>query len=241
MTYFAEYPVFIVGYSLGDSNVTEILCDLGEAIRDKGGLLDNVYYVEWVPKISDLPHLREEHAIAANRGLPPLRVRTIVTSEFDWIFQALADLASPVAVNTKVLRHLAARVIDLVRVDVPRNKVDLDYAKIEGLTDNAEELAMVLRIGNVSNPNMGFPYILMQVGNQLGYPYWHQANILLKKASAQVAFDIKASDNKYHLAFKSGTKALTHKYSEDLVLLLRGIQAGSKRALETEMESGTQP
>lgn len=37
MTYFAEYPVFILGYGLGDSNVNSILSDLGEAIRDKGG------------------------------------------------------------------------------------------------------------------------------------------------------------------------------------------------------------
>jgi hypothetical protein len=51
MTYFAEYPVFIFGYGLGDSNVNSIISDLGEALREKGGLLDNVIYVEWVPDV----------------------------------------------------------------------------------------------------------------------------------------------------------------------------------------------
>jgi hypothetical protein len=51
MTYFAEYPVIIIGYGLGDSNINSIIADLGEAMREKGGLLDNVYYVEWVPDV----------------------------------------------------------------------------------------------------------------------------------------------------------------------------------------------
>jgi hypothetical protein len=136
MTYFAEYPVFIMGYGLGDANVTAIISDLGEAMKDKGGLLDNVYYVEWVPDVLALSHLKEEHVVAVEPGLPQLRVRTIVTSDFGWLLKVLADVEAPVPVSTKILRHLAARVIDLVRVDVPKNKVDLDYKKIETLTDN---------------------------------------------------------------------------------------------------------
>jgi hypothetical protein len=225
MTYFAEYPVFIIGYGLGDPNVNAVMSDLGEAMKDKGGLLDNIYYVEWVPDVSSVPHLKEEHVVPVEPGLPPLRVKTIVTSDFEWLFRVLADFASPVAVNTKVLRHLAARVIDLVRVDVPKNNVELDYQKIESLTDKPGELAMVLGISNVSNPNLNLPYILTQVAFKLGYSYWSYAMELLKKANETLGYDIRASDNEYHLAFKSGTKAVTHKYSEDLVDLLKQMQA----------------
>jgi hypothetical protein len=232
MTFFAEYPVFIIGYGLGDANVNAVMCDLGEAMKDKGGLLDNVYYVEWVPSVEAVPHLKEEHVIPVDGGLPPLRVRTIMTDDFQWLFAALADLASPVPVNTKVLRHLAARVIELVRVDVPKNKVEVDYGRIEGLTDNAGDLALLLGISNISNPNMDYPYLLTQVANQLGYSYWSHANVLLKKANEAVGFDIKASDNKYHWAFKSGTKSITHKYSKDLAALLKEIQSASKGALD---------
>ncbi|HEU0217048.1 MAG TPA: SIR2 family protein, partial [Stellaceae bacterium] len=224
MTYFAEYPVFIMGYGLGDSNVTSIMSDLGEAMKDSGGLLDNVYYVEWVPDIFAQPHLKEEHVIAVEAGLPQLRVRTIMTSDFEWVFKALADVDAPVPITTKVLRHLAARVIELVRVDVPKNKVDIDYKKVENLTDNATELAMVLGISNVSNSNINFPYLLTQVSSKLGYSYWSYANDLLKIANQNLGFDIKAGDNEFHMAFKSGTKQITHKYSDKLVELLSDIK-----------------
>ena len=225
MTYFAEYPVFIIGYGLGDPNVTAIMADLGEAIKDRGGMLDNVYYVEWIPDVLSLPRLKEEHVLPVDAGAFPLRVRTIVTSDFGWLFEVLADFASPVKVNKKILRHLAARVVELVRVDVPKNNVELDYKKIEALSDNAGDLAMVLGISNVKNPNIEYPYILTQVAEHLGFLYWSYANDLLKKANASLGYDIKASDNRYHLEFKSGTKSITHKYSEDLVALLKDIKA----------------
>jgi hypothetical protein len=225
MTYFAEYPVFIIGYGLGDPNVTAIMADLGEAMKDRGGMLDNVYYVEWVPDVLSLARLKEEHVVPVDAGALPLRVRTIATSDFDWVFGVLADFASPVKINNKILRHLPARVVELVRVDVPKNNVELDYKKIEALSDNAGDLAMVLGISNVKNPNIEYPYILTQVAEHLGFSYWSYANDLLKKANASLGYDIKASDNQYHLAFKSGTKQITHKYSEELVALLRDIKA----------------
>lgn len=225
MTYFAEYPVFILGYGLGDANVNAIISDLGEAMKDKGGLLDNVYYIEWTPDVLLLSHLKEEHVVPVESGsLPALRVRTIVTSDFEWVLRCLADMASPVAVNTKVLRHLAARVIDLVRADVPKNKVEIDYTKIEKLSDDANELAMVLGISNVSNPNLDYPYLLTQVAQKLGFNYWAHAHKLLPLANEVVGYDIKASDNEYHMAFKSGLKQATHKYSEKLVDLLKKLQ-----------------
>lgn len=232
MTYFAEYPVFILGYGLGDANVNAIISDLGEAMKDKGGLLDNVYYVEWVPDVLALTHLKEEHVVPSEPGTLPLRVRTIVTSDFEWVLRTLADMASPVPVNTKVLRHLAARVVDLVRTDVPKNKVEIDYTKIEKLSDDTKELAMVLGISNVSNPNLDYPYILTQVAQKLGYNYWAHAHKLLLAANKKLGYDIKSTDNEYHMAFKSGLKLITHKYSEKLVDLLRELQEQhSKKAL----------
>jgi hypothetical protein len=225
MTYFAEYPVVIMGYGLGDENVNAIISDLGEAMKDKGGLLDNVYYVEWVPDVLALPALKEEHAVAVDVGsTASLRVRTIVTSDYEWILAGLADMASPVPVNMKVLRHLASRVIDLVRVDVPKNAVEVDYAKIENLTDDKEKLAMVLGIGNVVNPNLNHPYLLTQVGKALGYDTWHNAKKLCRRANEKLGYDITKSDNEYHLAFKSGANQVTHKYSESLVTLLKELQ-----------------
>jgi hypothetical protein len=236
MTYFAEYPVFILGYGLGDTNVNSIISDLGEALREKGGLLDNVIYVEWVPDVFALLRLKEEHVVpVASGSSPALRVRTIVTSDFGWLLSILAECASPAPYNVKVLRHLAAKVIDLVRSDIPKNNVEIDYKKIETLTDDKRELAMVLGISNVSNPNLEFPYIISQVAQQLGYTYWTAAKILLKEASKMKGYDIQASDNEYHFAFKSGTKQITHKYSESLVKLLIETKNGIGSNSELEI------
>ena len=204
MTYFAEYPVFIVGDGLNDANVTAIITDLGEAMRDKGGMLGNVYYIEWVPDVLSETALKEEHVVPASLGVDPLRVRTIVTTEFDWIFNVLADCAPPIKVNPKVLRHLASKVVEIVRTDAPKMTVELNYERIEGLTKNTGDLALLLGIGDGRNPNETHPYILSQVANLLGFSYWYKADVLLKEASAQLGKDIKKSDNNYHLAIKSG-------------------------------------
>lgn len=224
MTYFAEYPVIIAGYGLGDSNVNAVIADLGEAIKDNGGVLENVYYIEWVQDILSLSHLKEEHVFpVASSSFPALRVRTIVTSDFEWIFEALAEVAPPVSVNVKLLRHLAARVVDLVRTDVPKNRVEIDYARLEKLSDDPTELALVLGISNVSNPNLDFPYCLDQVANKLGYPTWQRINKLVSIADEKVGFKIRSSDNEYHLAIKSGRKAISRKFSEKFVRLLRDV------------------
>jgi hypothetical protein len=228
MTYFAEYPVIIMGYGLGDANVNAIISDLGEAMKEKGGLLNNVYYIEWIPDLTSMAALKEEHVIAVDSGaLPPLRVRTIVTSQFQWILEALADMSSPVAVNTKVLRHLAARVVNLVRTDIPRNKVEIDYARIEKLAEDPSELAMVLGISNVSNPNLDYPYLLSQVATILGYRHWTKAHQLLDQLSIKIGYNLKETDNEYHWAFKSGTMASTHKYSKKFVEALKALASPS--------------
>jgi hypothetical protein len=116
-------------------------------------------------------------------------------------------------------------------VDVPRNAVELDYCRIEGLTGNSEELAKVLGIGNVGGPNLGHPYTLTQVAQLLGYAYWSYANTLLRKASLKLGVDIKASDNIYHIAIKyNKPNSITRKYSPELVELLKTIQAEEAEA-----------
>jgi hypothetical protein len=224
MTYFAEYPVIILGYGLGDSNINSIISDLGEAMREKGGLLDNVYYVEWVPDVLALSHLKEEHVVPGDPGESPLRLRAVVTTDLGWFLKGLADVSSPVPVNLKVLRHLASRVIDLVRHDVAKNNVELDYKKIEHLTDDKGALGMLLGISNISNPNVGFPYLLSQVAKKLGYDYWGSLTGLIAQANDRIGYDIKKSDNEFHFAFKSGSKSETRKYSEKMVDLLKLIK-----------------
>ena len=98
---------------------------------------------------------------------------------------------------------------------------------IENLTENPNELAQVLGIGNVANANLEYPYILTQVGHKLGYKGWHGAHKLMQAVVETQGIDVKANDNEYHWAFKSGQNTITHKYSEKFVELLAKVQADS--------------
>jgi hypothetical protein len=130
--------------------------------------------------------MREEHVVPGDPGENPLRLRAVVTTDLGWFLKGLADVSSPVPVNLKVLRHLASRVVDLVRHDVAKNNVELDYQKIEHLTDDKGALGMLLGISNISNPNVGFPYLLSQVAKKLGYDYWGSLSGLIAQANELV-------------------------------------------------------
>lgn len=80
----------------------------------------------------------------------------------------------------KTLRHLAARVVELVRVDVPKSKIEINFEHIERLSENPEELAQVLGISNVQNANIQYPYSPTKLGKKLGYKTWHKANGLIE-------------------------------------------------------------
>ncbi len=227
MTYFAEYPVFILGYGLGDENVTNIISDLGEAMRDKGGFLENVYYICWNPSASMTPDLPNEHTVAVEGGkLPPLRVKAVYTDSLAWLLEVLGDMASPVPVNPKILRHLAARVVDLVRTDIPRNNVDINYEHIESISKDPSELALILGINNVTNPNIDYPFTISMVAETLGYPSWQKMNPLILKANEHVGFNIREHDNKYHTKIKTGKSknSETRKFSKSFVQLLQSLQ-----------------
>lgn len=77
LTYFAEHPVFIFGYGLGDPNVKEILKDIGELVADKDGLIPNVYQVIWTENVGKNP---PEQAVFSVDGRE-FRVNAIYTND----------------------------------------------------------------------------------------------------------------------------------------------------------------
>ena len=53
LTYFSEHPLLFVGYSASDPNIKAILSDIDEALPTAGGLIPNVYILEWRPHIPE--------------------------------------------------------------------------------------------------------------------------------------------------------------------------------------------
>ena len=83
--------------------------------------------------------------------------------------------------------------------------------------------------------NLDYRYVLSEVAKILGYRGWNDAQKLIDVLKDQSGFDMKASDNKYHVEFKFGPKSQgRHKYTEAAVELLRRIQNGQEYELEKD-------
>ncbi|OWZ89217.1 SIR2 family protein [Sinorhizobium sp. LM21] len=222
LTYFAEHPVFIFGYGLGDPNVKAILRDIGELVADENGLIPNVYQVVWHPSLSD-KHPPDQAVFAVDGR--EFRIRAIHTSDFEWIFKALKSQSALSSINPKLVRALAARTMKLIRHDIPSGSVQVDYDVLERVAGEKDYLPKLLGITIVDNPNQSHPYTLTQLSQRLGLPNWQAANHLLNRIKEEKAIDLRSTDNRYHCKIKTGNKAssMARKWSHEGVDLLKKV------------------
>jgi hypothetical protein len=117
LTFFNEHPLLFIGYSASDPNIRSILSDIDEALPEKGGVIPNVYILEWNGGLTDDSSPARDKLIATEDDRS-IRVKLIEALDFGWVFDAFA--ANPVLndVNPKVLRALIARSYALVRHDI---------------------------------------------------------------------------------------------------------------------------
>lgn len=226
LTYLAEHPVFIFGYGLGDTNVTGILQDIGEILGGPDKLIENVFYVEWRPDASGLTDFREEYVVSANGS--ELRVRAIVTDSFGWIFQTLSETSPLKWVNPKLLRAISARFFRLMRSDIPRGDIEVDYAQLQTVADSETELPKLLGIARTDSPNASYPYSLSDVAGQLGYSFWWYARKLIEQIKDEKGVDILSTDNKYHYAIPTKGKHPNRRYSKEIVDVLEAVRDGQE-------------
>jgi hypothetical protein len=227
LTYFIEHPLIFVGYGVGDSNIQAILADIDEILAPQGALISNLYFVEWRPTVDENEMYPQERVltIAENRHI---RIKAIITSDFEWVFEALCTTGVMEKVNPRILRALLARMYDLVRTDVPRRSLQVDYDTIQGALEKEDGLASILGITAIEDPtamNMAYPFTLTEVAQRLGFKTWHRANALLEQIEADSGIRIKSYDNEYHIGIQVG-KTLMHKYSHQAVALLEAVRDG---------------
>lgn len=93
----------------------------------------------------------------------------------------------------------------------------------------------VTSISDPSQVNLNYRYTLTQVAEQLGYTHWTKAHELIQILKNQKGFDMKASDNKYHISMRVGKAetSITNKYSEVAVDLLRSVLNSEEFTLDT--------
>lgn len=227
LTYFAEHPVFILGYSLGDANVKAILRDIGELVADEGGLIPNVFQVIW--RSEPLEKHPPDQAVFAVDG-KEYRIHAVHTNDFKWVFEALKSQSALKSINPKLVRALAARTMKLVRHDIPSGSVEVNYETLEKVAEEKDFLPTLLGITTVNNPNQSHPLTISQLAHRLGLPNWHSVNKLILRIKDEIGVDLRSTDNRFHCRIKTGTKAssMTRKWSHETVTLLKKVIAGEQ-------------
>jgi hypothetical protein len=225
--YFLEHPLFFFGYSANDKNIKKILSDIAEIIDSKDELIPNIFLVRWIRDAASHKFGQSEELIDVGRK-NRIRVCLIETSDFEWIFRVLEENRPINNVSPKLLRALMARSYQLVRSDVPRTPVALDFEMLERAVDNAEELPRLLGLAGINDAaalNASHPYILSQVAQELGWKTWHPAKKVLDSIRDQTEIDVQASDNPYHIKVPAG-RSFTRKYSNRCLALIRKVRDG---------------
>ncbi|HGP0782903.1 TPA: SIR2 family protein, partial [Salmonella enterica subsp. houtenae serovar Houten] len=140
LTFFAEHPLLFIGYSAEDSNIKNILSDIDELLSENGDVIPNIYILEWTGKQNESEYPRRERLIqvSANKSI---RIKSIVANDFSWVFSAFGANRALDNINPKLLRALLARTYDLVRTDIPRNPVQVDYRVLSSISESEGELA----------------------------------------------------------------------------------------------------
>lgn len=229
-TYFVEHPLVFVGYSAGDENIQAILHEIDHMLPRDVGLIDNIYIVEWRSSIAldDYPMREKLIDIGGGRAI---RIKSIAASSFEWVFAAFKSEAPLEKVNVKLLRSISHRVVDLVRKDAAKNVVEINFEMLNHALEHPEDFAKVFGIAAMSDPalmNVMYPFSPTTAARELGFKDWNKLNQLIALVKDKTGYDIRASDNHFHVKIPSGANGSIRKYSQAGVDLLQAVQLGEE-------------
>jgi hypothetical protein len=238
LTYFVEHPLVFIGYRAEDSNIKAILYDVDRMVRANFQLVPNIYVLEWDPETTEASYPARDKVLSVAVDTT-IRIKSITTSSFEWVFKAFGQAGDLERINTKLLRALMARAAELVRCNIPKKHIEIDFKMLDHAVSSGENFAKLFGVTSISDPsqvNLDYKYTLSGVAEELGYKYWSKAHDLIQVLKDQTGFDMKASDNRYHITMRVGkaVKSVTNKYSEAAVDILRAVLNGDKYELITD-------
>ncbi|EHU9093147.1 hypothetical protein KZT34_004468 [Escherichia coli] len=105
---------------------------------------------------------------------------------------------------------------------------------IRNIAEHDDALAKMYGIAELNNGqalNASFPYIMSDLAKMVDLGSWHYVNQEFEKLRKATGFDIKGSDNNYHVFIKSGKSGIG-KYSTEALDLLRKLINGEEYELK---------
>lgn len=239
LTYFAEHPLLFIGYRAGDPNIKSVLYDMSRMFTPTTALIPNIYILQWDSSIDEGSYPAHEHVLDVGDGIT-VRIKSICAHSFKWVYEAFGVGGTMEKVNLKALRALAHRMMNLIRTDIPTKNVQVNYEALEHAISNEEAFANLFGVTNLNDPaavNANHPYTSEMLAAELGLAHWTATNKLIAQIKVETGFDMKASDNVYHVHIKIGRaeSSRTRKYSAAAVALLRKVKDGEPYAIPAHL------
>lgn len=237
LTYFIEHPLIFIGYRADDPNIKAILYDVHRMVRSATtDLIPNIYILQWDESIAEASYPAREHVISVAPDIN-IRIKSISAASFDWVFQAFGQAGDLEKINTKLLRALMARSVELIRSDIPKKNIEINFEQLEHAVESGESFAKLFGVTSLADPskvNLDYKYAATGVGQKLGYDTWHEVRKIINHIKEKTGFDITSTDNKYHIAIKLGHKSpqLTHRYTDAAVDLFRKVINGEEYEID---------
>lgn len=227
LTYFIEYPLIFMGYSVTDSNIKAILSDIAEMVPSSpDDVVKNIWFIRWQSNINANHNPPTEKVIDLGGG-NSIRVRYILLSEFGELYRTLARPFAVSKINVKLLRNLAANVYKIVREKTASSDVEVNLTTFSQLSDE-DKLLNVLGFSDADPADAlqgGYPFIISKLAEELGYSHWNSVQKLMDQVKVATSYDIKASNNEYHQATHY-SKTPQHHYSKKALELLQHVKNG---------------
>ena len=237
LTFFLEHPIIFIGYGVNDENIKNILADIDLVLGGNNELMPNMFFVKWEREFCDSKSYPREYSVLLSNG-KNFRMNNISVNNYKWVFNSFKNSHVIENFNPRILRSLISRQYKLVREDIPKSRIQVNYEHLSQYADaDGETLVKLYGIADaatVAAMSANFPFTLTKLANRLGYKSWHKANDLIEKITSDKGISIKSSDNIYHICVSSGDSVKFHFYSEAAYQLL--IKVRDELPYELELD-----
>ena len=233
LTYFVEHPLFFIGYSINDENIKAILSDIDEIIAPNNALIPNIYLVSFSPECEGTGSHQKEILIGVGEN-KSIRIKVIYANDFGWIYDALSSNTPEISVNPKLVRALLARTYTFASQSLVKQELPYDFEMLKNIAEQDNVLAKLYGIAELNNGqalNASYPYTISELAKLLDMGSWHYVHKVLERIHKETGFNIKSSDNNYHVLVKTGKEGV-HKYSPAAFELIKKIINGQKYKLK---------
>lgn len=212
LTYFVEYPIIFIGYSVSDNNIKDILSSVKKIMTPTKNMsipkLNNIFFVEWNDKKNPTPDsISSEKIIDLGNG-NGIKVNYLYLDEFENLFTAISQNS----IDINVLKTVNRTIDNIIKSSSITN-LEVDVASIDYLKDPQMFLSllqnpdMMLSLSTLKSANQlasEFPFTPTELAKKTHYPNWQLLYQDIDAISKKYSVDIRETNNKFHASISGG-------------------------------------